>query len=161
MPRNLLAITTVAVLVAAACGGGAGASPLSPSAATAVNTCAKAHQSKHLAYLVVQHLSGQAIERCAGFAGDAIEAGAVMNDTGIQYQVVGTMICQIDHEPLQATACSPDQAHWSLWLYSAGSWTVPPGGYGQLQLHDREALGWRYVVSPVPAPSPPIAPRPL
>jgi hypothetical protein len=161
MPRNLLTTTAVALLLAAACGGGAAGSPPTPSAAAAVNTCAKAHQSKHLAYLVVQHLSGQTIERCAGFDGDAIEAGAVMNGTGIQYQVVGTMVCQIDREPQQVSACSPDQAHWSLWVYMAGAWTAPIAGYGQIQLHDREALGWRYVVSPDPSPSPPTAPRPL
>ncbi|HEY4027399.1 MAG TPA: hypothetical protein VGO86_13295 [Candidatus Dormibacteraeota bacterium] len=159
-------IGALALLLAVGCasggtGGTASASPSPPPATAAVNTCAKAHQSKHIAYLVVQHLSGQAIERCAGFDGDAIDAGMVMRATGIQYQTAGTMICQIDHEPLQMSGCSPEQAHWSLWLYTAGAWTAPTAGYDQLQLHDRDALGWRYVVSPVPPPSPPVAPRPL
>ena len=163
MPRSLSVIAALALVVAIGCGGteGTGGSPTPASAATAVNTCAKAHQSKHLAYLVVAHLSGQTIERCAGFDGDTIGADTVMKATGIQYQAVGTMVCQIDHEPQQVSDCSPERAHWSLWLYTAGAWTVPSVGYGQLQLHDHDALGWRYVASPVPSPSPPIAPRPL
>jgi hypothetical protein len=70
-------------------------------------------------------------------------------------------MCQIDHEPQPFIDCSPDQAHWSLWLYAGGTWTRPAIPYGQLQLHDREALGWRYVVSPLPSPLPPPAPQPL
>ena len=157
-------IAGCALLLAAGCGdgstgtgGGAAATP----ARTAVNTCVRAHQSKHVAYLVVQHLSGQAIERCAGFDGDTIDADAVMMATGIQYQAGRGVMCQIDHEPQQFSDCSPEQAHWSLWMYTGGSWTVPPVGYGQLQLHDRDALGWRYLPAPVPSPSPPPAPRPL
>ena len=151
------------LLATIGCGGGAPASP-SPSASpasTAVNTCAKAHQSRHVAYLVVQHLSGQTIERCAGFDDDAIDGASVMQATGIQFQAGSTAMCQIDHEPSQFGDCSPEQAHWSLWLYSGSSWSEPRVSYAQLQLHDREALGWRYVFSPGPSPSPPPTPRPL
>ncbi len=162
MPRSLALIAGFALLVGIACGGGAGgaASP-TPSVGTAVNTCATAHQSKQVAYLVVQHLSGQTIERCAGFAGDPIAADALMKATGIQYQAGSSAICQIDHEPQQFSDCSPEQAHWSLWLYAAGAWMMPSIGYSRLQLHDRDALGWRYLLSPVPSPSPPPTPRPL
>jgi hypothetical protein len=160
VPRPLPLIGVLALILAVGCGGGtASASPPPRSAAPSVNTCAKAHQSKHLAYLVVQHLSGQAIERCAGFDGDTIAADEVMQATGIQFQMVGSTMCQIDHEPQQVADCSSEQAHWTLWLYSAGAWSTPTTGYAQVQLHDREALGWRYVTSS--APSPPIAPQPL
>jgi hypothetical protein len=165
MPRSLALVASFALLMAIACGSGTGSaaspSPSTPSAGTAVNTCATAHQSKHVAYLVVQHLSGQTIERCAGFDGDTIAADALMKATGIQYQAGSNAICQIDHEPLQFSDCSPEQAHWLLWLYVGGAWAMPLVGYRQLQLHDRDALGWRYVLSPVRSPSPPPTPRPL
>ncbi len=163
MSRSLLLIAAVSLLLALGCGSGgtASASPSPPSAAPAVNTCAKAHQSKYIAYLVVQHLSGRTIERCAGFDGDAISGDMVMKATGIQFQAVEDTVCQIDHEPQQSGACSSEQAHWALWLYTAGAWRAPTSGYGQLQLHDHDALGWRYVASSLPSPSPPIAPQPL
>jgi hypothetical protein len=162
MPRTLPLIGVLVVILAVGCGGGtASASPPPRSAATSVNTCVKAHQSKHLAYLVVQHLSGQTIERCAGFDGDTIAANEVMQATGIQFQTVGNTVCQIDHEPQQVGDCSTEQAQWTLWLYSAGAWSTPATSYTQLQLHDHEALGWRYVTSSVPPPSPPIVPQPL
>jgi hypothetical protein len=61
MPRTGSVIAVLTLLVAAGCGGGEGAGAVQPSpsrsaAGTAVNTCARAHQSKHVAYLVVQHL---------------------------------------------------------------------------------------------------------
>jgi hypothetical protein len=165
MPRSLGPILPLLALLAAACGGGGGgggATSSSPTpTAAAVNTCAKAHQSKHLAYLVVQHLSGQTIERCAGFDGDSIDGATVMQETGTQFQAGSTAMCQVDDEPQQFSDCSAEQAHWSLWLYRDGAWTAQTGAFGQLQLHDRDALGWRYVASPVPPPSPPPAPQPL
>jgi len=162
MPRSLPLIAVVALVLAVGCGGGTvSASPSPQSAPASVNTCAKAHQSKHIAYLVVEHLSGRAIERCAGYDGDTVAADMVMQATGIQFQTAGSTMCQIDHEPQQVGDCSTEQARWTLWLYSAGAWTMPVSGYGQLQLRDHEALGWRYVTSPAPSPSPPIAPQPL
>jgi len=164
MPRSFSVIAGLALLVAVGCGGGAGGAATTgasapQSAGTAVNTCAVAHQSKHIAYLVVEHLSGQTIERCAGFDGDAIDGDTVMRVTGIQFQTAGSAMCQVDSEPAQYGDCSSEQAHWSLWLYSGGGWTQPAAPYAQLQLHDRDALGWRYVVSSVTSPPPP--PRPL
>jgi hypothetical protein len=163
MSRSLSLIAGLVLLVAGGCGSGgaASASPPATAAGTAVNTCARAHQSKHVAYLVVQHLSGQTIQRCAGFDGDTIDGAAVMQATAIQFQAGSNAVCQIDREPQQLSECSPDQAHWSLWLYTGGAWTAQAGAYGQLQLHDRDALGWRYVLSSVPPPSPPPAPRPM
>lgn len=161
MPRSLPVMGALVLILAAGCGGGTAQASPSPSAATAVNTCATAHQSPHLAYLVVQHISGQTIERCAGFDGEAIRADMVMKATGIQFQTVGGVVCQIDHEPQQVGDCSAEQARWTLWLYAAGAWSVPAAGYGQLQLHDREALGWRYAAPSGASPAPPMAPRPL
>jgi hypothetical protein len=162
MRPTLAMIAGIVLLTAAACGGGTGggaaASPSASPAGTAVNTCAKAHQSKHLAYLVVQHMSGQAIERCAGFDGDTIDGATVMQATGIQFQAGTGAVCQIDHEPLQFSDCTPAQPHWSLWLYTAGAWSAATTPYARLQLHDRDALGWRYVTTsdaqPPPMPQP-------
>lgn len=169
MQRRLLTLS-LALAAAMACGGSGGAASTSPAPASSagagagVNTCAMAHaNNKHLTYLVVQHLSGQTIERCAGFDGDSIGADAVMKGTGIQY-MTGTdgTVCQIDHEPQQFTQCtaaSTDQAHWSLWVDTGSGWTQPTTAYAQLELRDRQALGWRYVLAN-PA-SPPPLPQPL
>ena len=151
------------LLTLAACGGSPPA-PAASATAKAVNTCATAKASRHLAYLVVEHLSGAALERCAGFEEDSITADQVMKATGIQYQTgngsSGTEVCQIDREPVQyATCSSPDQPHWALWVDSGGTWTVPPVTYAQLQLHSGEGLGWRYVLPGTP--SPPPLPRPV
>jgi hypothetical protein len=164
MPRSLPLIAGLTLLVAGACGGGNSGSTASTTTAptaTAVNTCAKAHQSPHVAYLVVQHLAGQTIERCAGFTGDTIDGATVMQETGTQFQMGTSAMCQVDHEPAQFSDCSPDQAHWTLWLYTGGAWTAQTGSYAQLQLHDRDGMGWRYVLSSTPPPSPPPAPQPM
>jgi hypothetical protein len=163
VPRSLAVIAALSLLVAVGCASGATApaTPSPPSAATAVNTCARAHRSRHLAYLVVQHLSGQTIERCAGFDGETIAGDTVMKATGIQFEAIGDTVCQIDHEPQLAGGCSTEQAHWVLWHYTAGAWRVSTVGLGGLQLHDHDAVGWRYVPSASPSPSPPIAPQPL
>jgi hypothetical protein len=160
MRRSLSVIANLAVLLTLGCVGGANGTAAPSAAADAVvNTCAVAHKSNHVAYLIVEHLSGQTIERCAGFDGDAIDGGAVMRATAIQYQADGTAMCQVDREPAQVSGCSSEQAHWSLWMYGGGEWTQPTVAYTELQLHDREALGWRYVISSVA--SPPPTPRPL
>lgn len=163
MPRTLELVAGLVLLAAGACGSGAGGTTSStpPPTAAAVNTCAKAHQSPHLAYLVVEHLSGQTIERCAGFTGDTIDGATVMQETGTQFQMGTTAMCQVDHDPAQFSECTTDQAHWALWLYTGGAWTAQSGSYAQLQLHDHDALGWRYVVSSSSAPSPPPVPQPM
>jgi hypothetical protein len=164
--RPRLLIASLGVLAVVACGGSGGTASASPTPAggASVNTCAAAHaSSRHLAYLVVQHLSGQTTERCTGFDGDSIGADAVMKGTGIQYQTGGDgTVCQIDHEPQQFTDCSAgatDQAHWSLWVDPGSGWTQPTTPYGQIALRDHQALGWHYVLAS-PA-SPPPLPQPL
>lgn len=153
----------VALLTVASCGGGSSASPAASPSAKAVNTCVTAKASPHLAYLVVQHLSGAALERCAGFDSDTITADQVMKATGIQYQTTagstGTVVCQIDREPAQFTTCSADQPHWSMWVESNGTWAASAASYDQLQLHAGDGLGWRFVTSG--ADQPPPLPRPM
>jgi hypothetical protein len=164
MPRNLPLIAGFVLLAAGACGGGGGTASTTPTptaSAAGVNTCATAHRSPHVAYLVVQHLSGQTIERCAGFTGDTIGGSTMMQETSTQFQAGTSAMCQVDHEPAQFSDCAPDGAHWSLWLYTGGAWTAQTGSYAQLLLHDHDALGWRYVLSSSPAPSPPPAPQPM
>lgn len=154
-------------VAAAACGGSSAQPGSAPTGGgQAVHTCASAKASRHIAYLVVQHLSGQAIQRCVGFDGPAIDGETVMKESGIQYQSQltssGLVVCQIDHEPSQPpSACaSTDQPHWWLWLDTGGAWNTPSVGYSQLQIHDREGIGWRYVLPSAASPSPPPLPRP-
>jgi len=83
-------ISGLLLLAAVACGGGGdGAAPRSSASTSAggaaVNTCSEAHQSRHVGYLVVEHLSGQTIQRCAGFDGETIDGNVLMRATGIQF----------------------------------------------------------------------------
>lgn len=158
-------VAATCLLLVAACGGSSAQPASTPSGGgQSINTCAKAKASRHLAYLVVQHLSGAAIQRCVGFESDTIGGASVMRGSGIQYQTQeassGPVVCQIDHEPSQLGNClSSDQPHWSLWLETAGQWTVASTDYSQLVLHNREGLGWRYVLPTATSPAPPPLPR--
>ena len=152
------------VLMASACGSSTASTPFpSPSS---VNTCAAAKAYPRLAYLVVEHLSGRTVERCAGFSGSTVDGETLMRQSAIRYLAntdsAGRVICQIDSEPLEASACGEeDQPHWMGWVDIGGAWTPLSGSYAGVQLHDHEALGWRYVVPGGAAPSPPPLPRPL
>ena len=120
----------------------------------------------HHAYVVVQHLSGTSIERCVGFTEPSIDGQTVMDRSGIQYEArpvgSGKVVCQVDLEPSQFTACFPqNQPYWALFVESQGHWSSAPGGYTEIQLRDRDALGWHYVSSGDPAPAPPHMPRQL
>jgi hypothetical protein len=141
-------------LVIAACGG---ASPTSQASPTA--SCVNAG-SVHHAYVVVQHLSGASVQKCVGFAGDTIDGQSLMDQAGIEYQTqtfsFGKAVCQVDFEPAQFSTClPPNQPSWWLFTETGGAWTVASTGYTTVNLHDKDALGWRYVPAADASPSPP------
>jgi hypothetical protein len=149
---------TLSTLISA-CGGSASTSSASP-ASSCVNAGAA-----HRAYVVVQHTSGATVQKCVGFAGDTIDGQALMDQSGIAFQTqtfsFGKAICQIDNEPPQFDKClATSGPNWSLFIESSGAWTVAQTGYTDpaVILHDKDALGWRYIAYE-PTPSPPPLPK--
>lgn len=157
MRQHLIRASAILALAiaAAACGG----TTPSASSTTPASTCVNAGDAHH-AYVVVQHLSGVTVQKCVGFTSDTIDAQTLMDESKIEYQTqtfsFGKAVCQVDNEPRQFTECLPQNApYWDLFIESAGAWTVASTGYTQVTLHDKEAIGWRYVQSSDPSPSPP------
>jgi len=156
VPKRILWASATLVLVIAACGTTPGTSSTSPTAA-----CANASAAHH-AYLVVEHLSGTSFQDCVGFSGDSIDGQTLMDQSGVKYQAqtfsFGKAVCQIDNEPAQYSQCFPqNQPFWALFVETGGAWAVSQTGYTQVTLHDKEAMGWRYV-GPNDAASPPPPP---
>jgi hypothetical protein len=150
--RLIWASATLALVIAAC-----GSSPTS-SASPAVS-CVNASAAHH-AYVVVEHLSGTSVQKCVGFAGDTIDGASLMDQSTIAYQTqtfsFGKGVCSIDNEPAQFTECFPkNKPYWSLFIETGANWAPAPRGYADVNLHDKEALGWRYVDSAVQNPSPP------
>lgn len=160
MPKHpIWAGATLALLIAAvtACGGG---SPAAGSAASPAASCVDA-SAPHHAYVVVQHLASSSapVQKCVGFSGDSIDGQALMDRSGVEYQTqtfsFGKAVCQVDNEPQQYSQCFASSGpNWSLFVDSAGAWTLAQTGYDQVTLHDKEALGWRYTADASPAPPP-------
>lgn len=155
--RLMWASATLAVVIAA-CGTSNPTSSATPSP-----TCINA-SAPHHAYIVVEHLSGKSIQKCVGFAGDTIDGQALMDQSGIEYQTqtfsFGKGVCQVDNEPAQYTQCFPqNQPFWGLFVEVAGAWTGAQSAYNSIKLHDKDALGWRYVPAADSAspPPPPLA----
>jgi hypothetical protein len=140
----------------------AGCGTTTPVATSSPNaTCINAGAPHH-AYLVVKHLSGTSLQRCVGFSADTIDGKALMDQSGIPFQVqtfsFGLGMCAIDNEPAQFTECFPKgQPTWWLWFGTSGTWTLAQVGFDQIKLHDTDALGWHFVPASEASPSPPPA----
>jgi len=153
------ATLALAIGVVNACGGSPTTSSASPT-----STCVNA-SAPHHAYIVVQHGSGTTLQKCVGFAGDTIGGQALMDQSGILFQTqtfsFGKAVCSIDNEPAKYDKCFADSGpNWSLFIEANGSWTVAQTGYAdpKVALHDKDALGWRYIPY-VEKPSPPPLPK--
>jgi hypothetical protein len=149
------ATLALALLAVSGCGGTPTTASASPT-----SSCVNATATHH-AYVVVKHLSGTAVQRCVGFAGDTIDAQTLMDQSGIEYQTqtfsFGKAVCQVDSEPTQYTACfATSGPNWSLFVETGGTLMVAQTGYSQVTLHDKEALGWLYTQDQSPSP-PPLA----
>ena len=156
MRKHLMWASAILAIVIAACGT---TSPTATATATPSPTCVNA-TAPHHAYVVVQHLSGASTQRCVGFTGDTIDGKSLMDQSGIPYQTqtfsFGLGVCAVDNEPAQFTDCFPkDKPYWDLFIETAGAWATAQVGFDKEQLHDNEALGWRYVQSTDASPSPP------
>jgi hypothetical protein len=151
------AAALLVLLLAAACGGSAPAPGLG--AAGCVNP-----RAAHRAWVVVQHGSGQVVQRCVGFDADRIDADRLMRQSGIEYRTetyagVGRAVCQLDDEPDRYTECVPaDRPAWvGLLAARGGRWQQARTGYASIQLGDGDALGWQYrdeLSAPPPPPLP-------
>jgi hypothetical protein len=152
--KHLIWASATLALVFAACGGSSPASQSTPA-----STCVNA-SSAHHAYVVVEHLSGTSVQKCVGFAGDTIDGQSLMDQSGVEYQAqtfsFGKAVCQVDNEPVQYSACFPqNKPYWSLFIETNGTWATATNGYTDAKLHDKEALGWHYVQAADPSPAPP------
>jgi hypothetical protein len=152
----LWASATLALVLGSAtsCGSSSSAAPAN-SATSCVNQSAAHH-----AYIVVQHLSGATVQKCIGFNDLMADGQTLMNSSGLEYQTqtfsFGKAVCQVDNEPKQFDQCFPaNQPTWELFVETNGAWTVAQTGYDQVILHDKDAMGWRYVQPTDPSPSPP------
>ena len=157
MHKHVLWAGATLALLIAGCGGSQTATSASSSGGTA--SCVNA-TAAHRAYVVVEHQSGRAVQRCVGFDGAAVDAATLMKRSKIEYQAqttsFGLGVCQVDNEPARFSECFPQgQPYWSLWLESGGTWTMSQVGFSQVKLKDHEALGWHYVATTGPSPSPP------
>jgi hypothetical protein len=150
--RLIWASATLALVIAAC-----GSSPTS--SASPASSCVNASAAHH-AYVVVEHLSGTSVQKCVGFAGDTIDGASLMDQSTIVYQTqtfsFGKGVCAIDNEPAQYSECFPkNKPYWSLFNETGGAWAPAATGYTAVNLHDKDALGWRYVDSADQNPSPP------
>jgi hypothetical protein len=152
--RNHLLSGGLTLLLVAACG----APVATPT--NAGNLACSGASNTHRAYVVVQHQSGASMQSCVGFSGGFIDGQTLMDRSGIQYQAntisSGKVVCQVDFEPRQFSQCFPaNQPYWALFIESGGKWISAPGGFSDVKLQDREALGWHYVGALDPSPAPP------
>ncbi len=159
MRTNLVICGFVLAILLAAC------APPSSTTTTSVTTCSGA-SAPHHAYVVVEHLSGAASQRCVAFSGDTIDGQMLMDRSGLQYAAKslssGKVVCQVDNEPASFTQCFPqNKPYWALFVEVRGVWSSAPGGYADVRLHDGEALGWHYVPASDPAAAPPPLARPV
>jgi len=118
----------------------------------------------HHAYVVVQDLSGESLQRCVGFDGSEIDGQSLMDKSGIEYAshqlTSGKAVRQVDNEPHQFSQCFPqNQPYWALFIESHDTWTSAPGGFTDAKLHDTEARGWHYVSAKDSSPAPPPLPH--
>jgi hypothetical protein len=137
----------------AACG-----SAVTP-AVTSTKACEGA-DAPHHAYVVVEHMSGAALQQCVAFSGDMIQGQRLMNRSGVEYRAKslssGKVVCQVDNESKAFSQCFPqNQPYWALFVESGGVWSSVPGGYADVRLNDGGALGWHYVRASDTAPAPP------
>jgi hypothetical protein len=146
-------VSATLAIFAAACG-----TSSSPVAGATPTPACSGSGSLH-AYVVVQHLNGSTLQRCVAYSG-TINGKQLMDQSGISYQTqtfsFGLGVCSIDNEPATFTQCFPQgQPYWSLFVEHAGAWTQSQTGFDQVNLQDKDALGWRYVPAADMTPSPP------
>jgi hypothetical protein len=109
--------------------------------------------------VVVLHAGGKELQKCVGFSGDSIDGQALMDQSKVEYQTqtfsFGKAVCQIDGEPAQYSKCFADTGpNWTLFVDTGGTWAEAQTGYGQVTLHDKDALGWLYTADQSPSPPP-------
>ena len=153
MRKHIAWASATLAIVTAACG-----SSSQTAAATPSPTCTGGSSTFH-AYVVVQHLDGTIKQRCVGFSG-SITGKQLMDQSGIVYQTqtfsFGLGVCAVDNEPKQYSECFPKgQPYWDLFIEHAGAWSAAQSAFDQVQVQDKDALGWRYVQAADASPSPP------
>ena len=152
MRKHLLAASATLALLLLACGQTA----VSPSTPKPAACTAGAHH----AYLVVQHLNGDTLQRCVGFDGAQVGGEDLMKRSGLKYDTqdfsFGKAVCAVDGEPAHFDQCfKQGDPYWGLWVWRAGAYQVAQTGYTAIQLQADEGLGWHRVPSSGGAAPPP------
>jgi len=152
--KHLALASALLALFIAACG-----SSSSPAAIATTPSPTCAGTGTQHAYVVVEHLSGASLQRCVAFSG-SIGGKQLMDQSGISYQSqtfsFGLAVCAIDNEPATFAQCfEQGKPYWSLFVEQSGTWTAAQSGIDQITLHDKDALGWRFVPAADATPSPP------
>jgi hypothetical protein len=151
--KHFICASATLAIITAACGG-------TPQTASTTPTASCSGTGTEHAYVVVEHSSGQSIQRCVAFGGGTMTGKQLMDQSGIPYQTqtfsFGLGVCAVDNEPRQFTECFPKGApYWSLFVEHADGWAAAQTGFDQVQIGDHDALGWRYVPAADQNPSPP------
>src|SRR2546430_7903682 len=151
--RSGLVVAAFCLLVSVACGSQptASSNPTAASASAAAFsriTCADI-KAPHHAYVVVQHMSGDWMQRCIGFAPRYIDGQTIMDRSGIQYQVQhldsGKAVCQVDLEPRQYPDCgSSNSPRRAPFIPAQGRGSQPPTRYTDVPPGGGGAVGMRY-----------------
>ena len=89
-----------------------------------------------------------------------IDGQALMDQSGVEFHTqtfsFGKAVCQIDNEPAQYNECFPkNQPTWWTLIEVGGAWTCAQTGFTAVTLHDKDAIGWRYILTADPCPPPP------
>jgi hypothetical protein len=164
MRQGSLAGLWLAFLVPVVFACGATAGTQAPAASPGTQSCGGVKGAHH-SWVVVQHLSGAVVRKCAGY--DVAQEGGedLLKASGIEYQgqtfgSLGLALCQVDKEPPTFDKCLPANApYWAVWISRAGAtWTQPDTGLSGLQFSDHDALGLRYTQPTDPSPAPPPQP---
>jgi len=151
--KHFMWASATLAIITAACG-------TTPQTAATTPSASCAGTGAQHAYVVVEHLSGQSIQRCVAFGGGTLNGKQLMDQSGIPYQTqtfsFGLGMCAVDNEPAQFTECFPKgKPYWNLFIEHAGTWTSAQSAFDHVEVGPGDALGWRYVPAADQNPSPP------
>lgn len=157
MTRRLLRFALAVPLLAIGLGTASAAARVGP----AEPLCAQA-ASVHHAGIVVELGDGQVVRQCVGFGTATITALAVLQASGIEYQIapygsLGEAVCQIDDEPTGYTQCLPSSGSYWVFFVSrgGGAWANSAQGVSNATVGDGDDVGFRY--DPLAGADPPPA----
>ena len=131
--------------------------PLGVAATAVAPGCAGAGPNH--AALVVTHADGSSVTKCVAFDTPSISGEQLLKTSGIDWSgqsfSFGEAVCAIDREPASYTECLSKDNYWATFTSTAGgAWTMAMVGISDIQIHDGDAEGFRYVPTTGTPPDP-------